>query len=193
MSFEKRRRVVLTLPWRRGCAVPLCNPVVLHWGLNCLGDIFGCPSWGGRCAAGTSREGAGMLNECPAVHRMPPPRRTGQKVSRAGWGASMQMGGLGGAAGCVLTCRRGRGGLMGVAEQSVTERSLVSSACPPVLVQWPGTAPRICPCHCSAGNLTSWTWPAPCVCVRVEVYTYVYMYLQIIYMLYWTNAYYKTN
>lgn len=39
-------------------SVPLRNPVVL----NCFRDIVGCPGQGGRCAARTSREEAGLLH-----------------------------------------------------------------------------------------------------------------------------------
>ena len=82
------------------------SPVVLHWGLGCRGDISGCLSLGGRCAARVSREGVGMLDSlqctgCPHLRGLARPPE--EPCCR--WG-------LGGAAGCVLTCG-GRGGLIG--------------------------------------------------------------------------------
>lgn len=193
MSFEKRRRVVLSFPWRRGCAVPLCNPVVFHWGLNCLGDIFGCPSWGGRCAAAPPERGLRCWMNVLQCTGCPQPgglagRSAGlAEEPRCRWGAWEELLAVCSPAG------EGEEGWWGW-QNKVWHKEVLSPL--HALQFWcsdRGPAPRIWPCHCCAGNLTSWTWPTPCVCVHVEVYTYVYIYLQIIYMLYWINAYYKTN
>ena len=65
------------------------SPVVLHWGLGCRGDISGCLSWGGRCAAGVSREGVGTLDSlqytgCPPPEDWPDPLRS--PAAGGAWG-----------------------------------------------------------------------------------------------------------
>lgn len=76
MSSENKVEGCFKRPLENEVCSSFTSPVVLHWGLACLGDIFGCLSSGRRCAA--SREGVGMLDSlqctgCPHLRELARP------------------------------------------------------------------------------------------------------------------------
>lgn len=50
MSSENKVEDCFKCPLENEVFSSFTSPVVLHWGLGCLGDIFGCLSSGGTCA-----------------------------------------------------------------------------------------------------------------------------------------------
>ena len=76
MSSENKVEDCFKCPLEDEVFSSFTSPMVLHWGPGCLGDIFGCLSSGGTCAA--SREGAGMLDGlqctgCPHLRELARP------------------------------------------------------------------------------------------------------------------------
>lgn len=133
MSSADKSEGCLKRPLESKVLSSFTSPVVLHRGLGCHGDVSGCLSSGGRCAARVSREGVGVLDSlqctgdslqctgCPHLGGLARPPE--EPCCRRG---------LGGAAGYVLTSG-GRGGLRGQ-QDSCNREKLAFSHGPPVLV-----------------------------------------------------------
>lgn len=126
MSSADKSKGCLKRPLESEVLSSFTSPVVLHRGLGRHGDVSGCLSSGGRCAARVSREGVGVLDSlqctgCPHLGGLARPPE--EPCCRRG---------LGGAAGYVLTSR-GRGGLRGP-QDSCNREKLAFSHGPPVLV-----------------------------------------------------------